>query len=446
MPNEFAYLALIIWPFISLLFYKHLPIVHATFWTIVGGFLILPVKTAIDFPFIPPLDKESIPAIAAFIGCRYIKKVKITLLPQDGFARWFVIFMIIVPLMSVANNQEYVNNIPGLTLYDAISDIATQYLRLLPLIIGMQIIKTYDDQLELFKLLVVACLFYSIPILFEIRMSPQLHTWIYGFFPRSFIQQIRYDGFRPVVFIGHGLFVAMFVAVSLGAAAILIKQKKKIRNIPSALIVIYFLVLLVLSKTLGAFLLGMTLAVFIIWMPYFLVKRLSLFLVFVALFYPLISIMDYFPHQNLVQLIGSYDTERAGSLSFRFHHEKLLLEHAQKKIYFGWGGWGRSRLAGSVTDGYWIILLGQYGIAGFVSFFGLVYMAVSRGIRASAFIRNNNEQHLLISHVLLVSIILVDQLPNASLAGWMMLLIGSLLGRTRYLNYISNQKSNNYVK
>jgi len=438
VPNEFAYVALIIWPFISLLFYKHLPIIHATFWTIVGGFLVLPVKTAIDFPFIPPLDKESIPVIAALIGCRYIKKTKIKLLPEKGFARWFVVFMIIVPLLSVANNQEYINGIPGLTLHDAISDMVIQYLRLLPLIIGLQIIKTYEEQLMLFKLLVVACLLYSLPILFEIRMSPQLHTWIYGFFPRSFIQQIRYDGFRPVVFIGHGLFVAMFVAVSLGAAAILKKQKAKIRNIPPVFIVIYFMVLLVLSKTLGAFLLGITLAIFLIWMPHFLIRRISLFLIFVALFYPLLSIMDYFPHESLIQLVDSYDSERAGSLSFRYYHENLLLEHAQKKILFGWGGWGRSRLEGSVTDGYWIILLGQYGLAGFVSFFGLVFMAISKGINASTSIANKSEQHLLLSHVLLVAIIMVDQLPNASLAGWMMLLIGALIGRTGYVNHMAN--------
>ena len=52
MPNNFAYITLIIWPFISLLFYKRLPIITATFLTIVGGFLFLPIKVVIDFPLI----------------------------------------------------------------------------------------------------------------------------------------------------------------------------------------------------------------------------------------------------------------------------------------------------------------------------------------------------------------------------------------------------------
>ena len=137
MPNNFAYIALILWPFISLLFYKRMPIVQATFWTMVGGFLFLPVKTAIDFPFIPPLDKGSIPVIAALIGCRYIKKVKITLLPKEGIERWLVLILLIVPFITTLNNQETHNFIPGLTLHDTLSAVINQYLFILPLILGI---------------------------------------------------------------------------------------------------------------------------------------------------------------------------------------------------------------------------------------------------------------------------------------------------------------------
>jgi len=168
MPNTFAYIALIIWPFISLLFYKKLPIVNATFWTIVGGFLILPVKVAIDFPFIPPLDKESIPVIAALIGCIFIKKVKIKLLPKAGIEKWLVLVLLITPFFTMLNNQESYNYIPGLTLHDTISSILNMYLRVLPFILGLQLIKAHEDQLMLFKLLVIAGLLYSVLILFEI--------------------------------------------------------------------------------------------------------------------------------------------------------------------------------------------------------------------------------------------------------------------------------------
>jgi len=430
MPNEFAYIALILWPLVSFVLYKRLPIVEATFWTIVGGFLLLPVKVAIDFPFIPPLDKESIPVIAALIGCRYVKKVKIRLLPKEGIEKWLIIVLLVTPFFTMLNNQETYNFIPGLTLHDTFSAIISQYLFVLPLIIGMQVIKKYEDQILMFKLLVIAALFYSIPILFEVRMSPQLHTWIYGFFPHSWTQQYRFGGFRPVVFMGHGLIVAMFIAISLGASAILLKEKIKSYGVTPWFVFIYFFGLLVLSKSVAAIVLGAFLGLAIIWLPLYIIKRLSVFIIIIVITYPFLSIFELFPHEQLVRLAMDLDPARGESLAFRFFNENLLLEHAQKKIFFGWGSWGRYRLAGSVTDGYWIITLASYGVLGFISLFGLPVIIVLKATKYSNFIINKNEKRLLLYHALIVSIIMIDQLPNASLSSWLFFIIGALLGRT----------------
>jgi len=433
VPNDFAYVALILWPFISVLFYKHMPIVQATFWTIVGGFLFLPVKTAIDFPFVPPLNKESIPVIAALVGCKYIKKVKVTLIPRTGVERWLILVVIITPFFTMLNNQESFNGIPGLTLHDTISAVINQYLKVLPFVIGVQLINTYKDQILLFKLLVLACLIYSIPILFEVRMSPQLHTWMYGFFPHSWVQQYRADGFRPVVFMGHGLIVSMFVAVSLAAATITWKEKMRIYGVPAFVIVIYFFVLLILCKTLGAFILGTILLVFIGFERPSWTRWLSAFLIFIVVFYPLLSFFNLFPHDYLIQLAADFDKSRGGSLAFRFYHEEALLNHAIEKTFFGWGAWGRFRLEDSVTDGYWIITLGQYGIIGFGSFFGLSVLAVWRGLKANKISARNEQPRFFVSHILIVSIIMIDQLPNHSLYSWLWLYIGALLGVSNYI-------------
>jgi len=443
MPNNFAYIALILWPFISLLFYRHMPIVQATFWTIVGGFLVLPVKTVIDFPFIPPLDKELIPVIAALIGCRYIKKIKIKLVPKEGVERWLVLLFIISPIFTTLNNQEPFNGIPGLTLHDTISAIIHQYLFIFPFILGMQIIKTYDDQLLLFKLLVVAGLIYSVPILFEVRMSPQLHTWVYGFFPHSFFQQVRYDGFRSVVFLGHGLIVSMFIAVSLGAASILLKEKIKLKIIPPWFIVLYLILLLYLNKTIGSFLLGIFVFIAITRLSIHTIRRISLIIIFIALLYPLLSLMDLFPHQQMIQIATDFDPARGESLAYRFRNEAILLDHAKDKILFGWGGWNRNRLEGTVTDGYWIILLGQYGIAGFVSLFGLAVLSVWRAIKTVRHLKDKVEIRIVAYHGLLVSVIMIDQLPNASIAAWLIFIIGALLGRSNYIkrNHLLNGNS-----
>ncbi len=435
MPNLFAYLVLIIWPFIAIIFYKRFSALEATFWTIVGGFLLLPVSVAIDFSFIPPMNKETIVALSTLIGCRFIKKIKIKLLPPDKLARWLVILLLITQVFTVLNNQEPVNFIRGLSFYDAVSTIINQYLILIPFILGSQLIKTNEDQLLIFKLVVIAGLAYSLPILFEIRMSPQLHTWIYGFFPHSFIQQYRYDGFRPVVFLGHGLIVAMFVAIVLGTATVLMKQKIRILRLPPQLIVGYLVVLLVLCKSAGAFILGLFLFVAITWVPVSMLKRASLFLVAIFMLYPLLSIFDLFPHDQLLQFISSYDAERAESLAYRFNNEHLLLLHAKEKLITGWGVWGRNRLDGVATDGYWIIFLGQFGLVGFVSLFGLIALSIWKAIKASSLIENRDSRKLLLYYALIVAVMLIDQLPNASLSAWMLLIIGGALGRANKIKY-----------
>lgn len=443
MPNNFAYIALILWPFISLLFYKRLPIVHATFWTIVGGFLALPVRIYIDFPLIPPLGKESIPVISALIGCIYIKKIKIKFIPSDGLERWLIVILLITPLITMLNNQEAYNFIPGLTIHDALSATINQYIKVLPFILGLQLIKTYDDQIVLFKLLATSAILYSVLVLFEIRMSPQLHTWVYGYFPHSFGQQFRFDGFRAVVFMGHGLIVSMYIAISLGALTILMRQKIKIYGVSIWVFILYFLILLVLNKTVSGFLLGLFLFVAIAWLSVNMLRRLSIVLMGIVLLYPALLIMELFPYKQLIELATNFDLERGESLAFRFRHESALLDHAKDKLFFGWGGWNRNRIVGSVKDGYWIGVFGVQGLVGFVSLFGLAALSVLKASKLCRQLKNTNEQYLLIGHALIISIIMIDQLPNSSFYAWAVFIIGALLGRS---NSIRNTSALNYSK
>ena len=51
--------------------------------------------------------------------------------------------------------------------------------------------------------------------LFEVRMSPQLHNMVYGFAQHSFGQTVRGGGWRPMVFMQHGLAVGLFMSVML---------------------------------------------------------------------------------------------------------------------------------------------------------------------------------------------------------------------------------------
>jgi hypothetical protein len=432
MPNEFSYFVLIVYPLFGLLMFRWMKIVPAAFVTILLGHMFLPVGVEIDFPGIPSFNKGNIPSISALLGCIIIKGKKIKFLPIELYERFVFIFLLVIPFFTVLNNQEAVFNgsiwIQGLTLYDSFAVVFGQYFSLLAFLLALQLVKSYEDQIVLFKISVVLGALYSLFIIFEIRISPQLHTWVYGFFPHSFAQQMRFGGFRAVVFMGHGLTVAMFVMVVLGASLLLWKVKiKSIGNYP-ILVVAGFVFVLVISKSVTAIVFGVVFIAIITMLNVAVVSLSARLIMAFVILYPALIIFNLFPYDLIVDFAYSVSPDRAKSLDFRFFHEQQLLEHARQKFLLGWGSWGRNRLSGSVTDGYWIIKLGQYGLLGFLCLFSLPLISVNRALKAGALLQDRRAQTLMVSFALLVAIIMVDQLPNSSMGPWLWFLIGGLLG------------------
>jgi len=72
----------------------------------------------------------------------------------------------------------------------------------------------------------------------------------------------------------------------------------------------------------------------------------------------------------LTQAAAAINPDRAMSLRFRMANEDILLDRAMRRPVLGWGGWGRARVRDSqgrdisVTDGLWIIALGNHGLLG----------------------------------------------------------------------------------
>ncbi|BDZ74639.1 hypothetical protein GCM10025856_23580 [Methylophaga marina] len=83
------------------------------------------------------------------------------------------------------------------------------------------------------------------------------------------------------------------------------------------------------------------------------------------------------------------------------------------------GGWARSRVFDpetgkdiSVTDGYWIIILGKYGWVGFLSTFLFMILPIWTSFRNQKLLRGQDMsvQRSVAAHTLILSIILIDQL------------------------------------
>ena len=442
--NWIALLMVFLWPLAAVYIYRLKPIQYATIWVVLGGFMLLPVRTQIDLPFVPALGKDTIPALSAFFAMWYIKKTKLVVFGKDGTVKILLLMLMIGPFFTALFNSSPLNfngyYVHGLSPYDGMSLMMNQSMLILPLLMGRQFFRTYESQLLLFKLLVGAGLIYSIPVLYEVRMSPQLHSMLYGYFPHSFAQQWRDGGFRPVVFMGHGLWVAFFSAIVLIAAAALWEIKVKVRNISAMLTHYYFLFLLVLCKSSASLIYGVFSVLMLKLTSSHTQHKAAILLVCLALLYPVLSTSKLFPHQQILNVAESISPDRAQSLEFRFDNEDQLLAHARKHMVFGWGGWGRNRVRDeetgadvSVTDGRWIIKLGVYGAVGFIAEFGLLALIVFRAMQASKYVTDKKEKTILSAHALMVGITMIDQLPNATLAPWLWLLAGILLGRSEQI-------------
>jgi len=451
--NAFAYIVLLGWPLFSIWLYKKKNIQLATLITIIGGFMLLAVGTTVDFPLIPPLGKHSMPVVSAVIGCWFIKKQTIKYFSNEGITQVLVLLLLVGTFVTIELNGDQIFTgekiLPGLTRHDAISSVIRAFIQITPFFIGKQFFKTYQDQRLMFRFLAVVGLIYSIPILFEVRMSPQLHTWIYGYFPHSFAQASRDGGFRPVVFIGHGLAVAFFIVCTIYASVSLSLLGEKIRNFTASRVSYYLVFILVLCKSKASLLYGVFGFIMIKKISYENQIRAATLLAIITLAYPAMSVLKVFPHQQVLDVAASLAGERrTESLAFRFRNERILLEHAVERPYFGWGGAGRNRVYNedtgkdeSVTDGSWIIIFGMYGLFGYIAKFGLLVVSIFSARRAAKLIIDKDETSLLAAHALLVGIIMIDQIPNSSLAPWLWLVVGALLGRSENIIALKKVKS-----
>ena len=302
-PNLFAYIALLSWPFVALLLYRSRPMAEATIWTILGAFLLLPVGVEIKIPMIPQFDKNSIPNICALIGCLAVARRNGSPGRRFGLIEILIAIYIVSPIItSVLNPDPIIVGplvLPGVGTYDGISAAIGESIFVLAFLIGRRFLRTAADSEEILRALVMAGLVYSLPMLFEIRFSPQLHNWIYGFHPSEFLQQMREEGFRPMVFTGHGLIAAFFTMTTVVAAAALWRIKVRAVNLPPAGAAAYLAVMLVLCKSGAALVYGMVLAPLVRFASARLQPRVAVLLVAIALAFPLLRTADLFPTDDV---------------------------------------------------------------------------------------------------------------------------------------------------
>lgn len=416
-PNFLAWAALILFAPIALACFARMRPHVAAAWTMLGAVMFLPEVIEIDLPLLPPIDKQTIATVWVFAGCMWKARHRIERArPMRGVDLFFALVIVAEVGTALTNSDELVTGSVtrrGMTLYDALSGTIKDTLFVfLPFLIGRSMFRSRAELDEFLRILVVAGLVYSVLALYEIRMSPQSHYQLYGYHPASFEMTMRGGGYRPTIFMITGLGVAMFFLSTAIAAIARWKTERTRWYVPT-----YLTAVLVLCKSTGAIVYGLFLVpiVAIVRKPRFLLPLGLALLVFT---FPLLRGADVFPTDEIVDVFMGVSEERALSLWFRFDQEDQLLARGRERPFFGWGGFARQRIFDengedmSVTDGHWIIELGQRGVVGFVGMFGLLLWPVVQAYRARKRIADEGDRILVAALALIVAINAVDLLPN----------------------------------
>lgn len=338
----------------------------------VSGWLLLP-QAHFDLPHIPYRTRTDAISIALLLG---------VLVKDPGAFKRFRFCWVDIPALCWTISP-FLSSITNAELgpYDGLNVLEYQVIDYtIPYVCGRIYFGSFESLRELAVGLTLGAIAIVPLVAIELIMSPQMHTWIYGWYPHDWIQTIRSGGYRPSLFMSHGLELAIwnsagaFIGWQLFIRGAIAKTLPvfKLPTLPS---LAGLTMILAASKSSGALML------FIMAMGAFQVAimfktKLPLYLLLIIpMFYMNVRGTGAWDGKSLISLSKSISgAERAASLEFRILNETMLAEKARQKLIFGWGGYGRSFVFDehgrpiSVPDGRWIIFLGANGLFGLTSY------------------------------------------------------------------------------
>jgi hypothetical protein len=428
----FSAFALLAWIPIGLTLFSFQRPTRAAFHTLVWGMMWLPEGAVFDLPALPPLSKYSFSAIAALLGLMWKAPKRLRAARIGRGYDWILVIMVLAQIGTVMTNGDPLHygtfktiDLPAFKPYDGLSAALRLILTVgVPCWLGRALLRSKRDLLDLLEVLAVAGLVYSIPIFWELRMSPMLHQNIYGYSPRSdWTQNVRLGGYRATVFMGHGLVVGFFMFLCTSAAVALQKAgRRSLLKLPMGLVIAYLFVTLFFCKAFAALIYGV---VGWLLMRFFSAKaqmRVMVLLAVVVVSYPISRMFDVFPTETMLAGARMLGPDREQSLQFRFDNEDILVLKGSERLWFGWGGFNRERVYDPesakdlvIQDGHWISVFGTSGLVGFCCFFALLLLPVFRAARLISKVRVKREALLVAGLALIAVVCSVNMLPNMQL-------------------------------
>lgn len=415
--------------------------------SVLVGELFLPVA-ATKVPLLL-LDKEAIIALALlFFGLKKIWSSSHA--PHWKWIDFPMILWCVVPFFSSWSND--------LGFYDGVYGIIQRFLHWgVFYFLGAWTYGQHSGLLQIEELLWKGGLLYVPFCLYELRFSPQLHRILYGYHQHSFQQMMRYEGYRPMVFMSHGLMVGMWLMAStLAGYSIALKKDLPISRYPVFLML--FLGMIALTLFIKSFLAATLLCLAILglalghkrktlWVPYGLMTA--------SVGYGILRALQIWSGKSLIDLATQiYGSERAQSLEFRLLNENLLIKKAWERLWLGWGGWNRGSIFSpemqkivSTYDGLWTIALSENGLVGLFSvslIFALPSIFLLKGLFGTK--ESQSRSITVLSFSILMTSFMVDNLFNALINPFFILICGALSRQSTLSKPVLENESTNALR
>lgn len=416
----FAYIVLCAWPLIVFALWLSRSPQQALVGTYVFGWCFLPMLS-ISLPGFPDYSKYTVASYATLPAL---------LLFADRLVwKYRPCVMDALFLALVIGQGVSVFGI-GLGPYEFMSAMVYSFITwFTPYICGRIVLRNTTDLKTMLVIIVLAAIIYIPFCLYEIRFSPQLHNMIYGYHQHSFAQTVRYGGYRPTVFMQHGLQVGLWM-VSSAMLAWWLNRFKLVRPYFGALnpgwSALALVIVAFLCKSTGAILIGLF-AVACLWLIIKTNRKWPLW-AFLSVFplYIFVSVTRIINIYDIVPVIDTWlGSDRAGSFRVRIDQEIELVNMAWQKPLFGWSAWS------SGADQLWTLVVRNHGFVGLAL---LVTIFVFPCVRACQLISKRgttpHDVAILIPTCVFLGMFYLDSLFNAMVNPLYFVALGGLVSAT----------------
>jgi len=423
--NALAIIVLALWiPITFFLFSRYRPALAGAL-AVVGGALLLPEHVSFNLPILPDLNKVTIPVFTTIAATAIFARRKLS--DTKAFEGIDAIFFVI-PLgdigMWLTNGDTLVTSASktvrmGLGAYDFFGQVVIDVMVIYgTYFAGRMLFTRMSDVIAFVRVMFGFGLLYACLALIEFRFSPQLHTWTYGFMQSDFMHAARAGGYRPMGFVQHGLVFARVMAIGLLSGLLLWRLNLLGRRGMIALAIATLI--FTFCKSLGALILFVAMAPLVVLAQAQMHRRVLFALAMIVAIYPIARGLDYVPVDEMLDMAASIEQQRADSMRTRFDNEAELLERARERLWFGWGGFGRSLLyddwgkVNSIVDGEWIGVIGYRGIVGYLGHYGLFLLPIFLAVRRLKALQSTEHAIVLGGFALITTLLAIDTIPNAT--------------------------------